>query len=163
MVSTQGNSVRLLFRSLLVPFLLLVCVYSVSAAKPSSSSDTAAARSSCPESTEDLLLDLEQLENGIKKTKAVGLMTKIKLKGEINDLLSKIEAYHAGSSPYALVQLREHFDLLYMKVVSLVQDKDTDLHLQLCVSLDLIWDSLEDPQQFKTLSSRERGSDHAYL
>lgn len=165
MVSTQGNSVRMLFRSLLVlvPFLLLVCVYSVSAAKPASSDATAAARSSCPESAEDVLLDLEQLENGIRKTKAVGMMTKLKLKGEINDLLDEVETYHGGSSPFALEQVREHFDLLYMKVVSLIQDKDPDLHLQLCASWDLMWDSLQDPLQFKALSSLERGNDHAYL
>lgn len=160
MVSTQGNSVRMLFGSLLI--LLLAGVYTA-VAKPAPSVDTAAARSSCPESAEDILLDLKQLENGIKKTKAVGLMTKIKLKGQINKLLDEIKAYHTGSSPFTLEQLRERFDLLYMKIVSLTQDKDTDLHLQLCVSWDLIWDSLQDPLQFKALSSRERGNDHAYL
>ncbi len=161
MASTQGNSVRMLFGSLLI--LLLAGVYTVSAAKPAPSVDPAAARSACPESAEDVLLDLEQLENGIRKTKAVGMMTKIKLKGQINKLLDEIKAYHAGSSPFTLEQIRERFDLLYMKIVSLTQDKDTDLHLQLCVSWDLIWDGLRDPLQFQNLSSRERGSDHAYL
>ena len=143
--------------------LLIVLVFLsgiVSAAKPA---NVAEARSNCPETVGDEIIDLEGLINRLKKSRAVGMMTKIKLNGQINTLLDKFKVYHAGKSPYSIEQLREQFDLLYLKVVSLIQDKDTDLHKQLCFSWDLIWDQLHDPELFKKVSAYQRGSDYAYL
>jgi hypothetical protein len=109
---------------------------------------SAGPRTSCEESVEDEIVDLELLEQGIRKTKAVGFLTKLKLAGEIKDLLAKFERYHAGNNDLDIDQLNEQFDLLYMKVVSLVQDKDFDLHRQLCNSWTQIGHTLQNPDYF---------------
>jgi hypothetical protein len=105
-------------------------------------------RTSCEESVEDEIVDLDFLEKRLRKTKAVGVLTRLRLSGEIKDLLAKLERYHAGNSDLDIDQLNEQFDLLYMKVVSLVQDKDLDLHRQLCNSWTQIWHGLQNPDYF---------------
>jgi hypothetical protein len=127
--------------------------------------DTASSRprSSCTDTAAEVIVDLDVLEDRLKETKAVGVFTKLKLKGEITKLFNKVEAYHEGRSNLTIVQLREQFDLLYMKVVSLLQEKDQELHHQLCNSWDLIWATLEDPVQFDQLSALEQGADHVYF
>lgn len=146
----------------LVLVLVLVLVLSARAGH-AAVTELSKARSDCPETAAEVIVDLDLLEDLLKETKAVGVMTKLKLKGEITKLLKKVDAYHDGKSRLTMAQIREQYDLLYMKVVSLLQGKDDDLHHQLCNSWDQIWSTLEDPEQFKKLSAAERGAYHAYL
>ncbi|MDH3989831.1 MAG: hypothetical protein OEV34_11910 [Gammaproteobacteria bacterium] len=135
--------------TLLALLVCAACGASAFAAKLPSGTTVQTARATCAETTEEEILDLEQLETGLRKSRAVGMVTKLKLKGEIDKLLARLKTYHLGVSSYTLEQLHEQFDLLYMKVVALVQDKDADLHTQLCVSWDIIWTRLRDPDAFK--------------
>ena len=105
-------------------------------------------RTSCEESIEEEIVDLELLERRVRKTKAIGALTKLRLRSDIKDLMAKLKRYHAGKSDLDIDQLNEQFDLLYMKVVSLVQDKDLDLHRQLCNSWDQIWHGARNPDYF---------------
>lgn len=123
--------------------------------------DSKSPRSSCTESVREEIIELEMLEARVRDTSAVGPFTKIKLKQEINKLLNKAKAFHNGSSRLTLDQLKEQYDLLYMKVVSLIQDKDTELHHQLCNSWDPIWEYLKDPAVLNQLSALQRGPDYA--
>lgn len=153
---TQSHSTtRWLLRALLLGSLILGWQALPVAAKPAVSTNPDQAWSQCPETDEEVIVDLEDLARRIKKTRAVGMMTKLKLNGEINKLLAKVEAYHAGKSPYSMEQLREQFDLLYMKIVSLAQDKDIDLHHQLCSSWDIIWGYLYDRERFDQISDNQ--------
>jgi len=131
-----------------IAFLLITIPLSVNSA---STEGVKVARSKCT-SVEQEIIDFETLEKQITKTKAIGLMTKLKLKGDINKLLSELKTFHAGNSPLTQEQHREHYDLLYMKVMTLVQDKDLELHHQLCNAWDPIWVSLQDEHNLKKVS-----------
>jgi hypothetical protein len=158
--SGLGSGKRLLLCGMIG---LLSMLAAVAVAQQISASASGKARSDCSESAAEVIVDLDVLEDRLNRTKAVGAFTKIKLKGEITKLLKKVEAYHDGKSSLTLEQIREQYDLLYMKVVSLLQAKDTQLHHQLCNSWDVIWTTLEDPVQFDKLSALERGADYVYF
>jgi len=90
-------------------------------------------------------LDLTGLEKRLKDSDAIGVMTKLSLKNQVDDLVERFRAYHAGSRPPTLDQLRPSFDLLLMKVLSLLQDKDPKLAGDIHASRDAIWSVLADP------------------
>lgn len=92
-------------------------------------------------------LELEELERRLKQTRAIGAFTKLALKGDVDDLLAALRAHHergVGSLP----SLRERFDVLVMKVLSLVQDDDPDLADAVARSREALWKLLADPQAF---------------
>ena len=97
-------------------------------------------------------LDLRGLEQRLKDTSAIGVLTKLSLKNQVDDLLGKFKTYHAGSRPPTLPQLRPSFDLLLMKVMSLLQDKDTALARDINASREAIWAVLSDRQKFAEFS-----------
>lgn len=112
------------------------------------SSKAGAALQSCPV-VEEEIVDLELLALGLKKSKAVGLIEKLRLKSAIDDMLDRFVAYHAGDNRYALTELQEQYDVLLMRIASNLQHKDTNLHGQLCNAWKLIWLDLEDPVRFE--------------
>ena len=105
-------------------------------------------RSQCT-SVEQEIIDFESLEKQVRETNAVGVVTKLKLSNDINKLLADLKAFHAGKSPLTLEQHREQYDLLYMKIVTLVQDKDPKLFNQLCNAWDPIWVELQDKSKLQ--------------
>jgi len=109
------------------------------------------ARSKCT-SVEQEIVNFEMLEKRIRKTSAIGGLSKLKLSGDINKMVADLKTYHAGDSPHTLEQHREQYDLLYMKVVSQVQDKDPELFNQLCNAWDPIWAELQDEENLKKVS-----------
>lgn len=102
-------------------------------------------------------VDLAELEARLRSTDAIGFLTKLSLKGEIDDLLDAFAAYHAerqeravaGAAGDALASLRERFNLLLMKVLSLVQDEDEELFRMIAVSREALWRTLTDPRRFE--------------
>jgi hypothetical protein len=96
-------------------------------------------------------LDLKALEQHLRNTKAIGIFTKITLKNQVDDLLDKFEEYYGGKAKHTLKDLRRSYDLLLMKVLSLVQDKDQRLASSIFESRDAIWAVLADPKTFATL------------
>jgi hypothetical protein len=96
-------------------------------------------------------LDLKALEQRLRNTKAIGLFTKITLKNQVNDLLDKFEEYYRGKSKHTVNDLRRSYDLLLMKVLSLLQDDDKPLASAIVASREAIWSLLADPKMFATL------------
>jgi hypothetical protein len=109
------------------------------------------ARTQCI-SVEQEIIDFESLEKQVRETKAMGAIAKIKLSNDINKLLAELKAFHAGKSSLTLEQQREQYDLLYMKIVTLVQEKDPELYNQLCNAWDPIWAELQDEKNLQTVS-----------
>ena len=93
-------------------------------------------------------LDLKTLEQRLKDTGAIGVMTKLSLKNQVDDLVGRFRAYHDGSRPPTLPELRPSFDLLLMKVLSLLQDKDPGLAHDINASRESIWAVLSDRAKF---------------
>jgi hypothetical protein len=94
-------------------------------------------------------LDLKSLETKLKETKAIGLMTKLAIKNQVDDLLSQFRAYHQGRQPPTLAELRRPYELLLMKLLALLQDQDPGLAKALNDSRDAIWGVLSDRNKFE--------------
>jgi hypothetical protein len=96
-------------------------------------------------------LDLTALKQRLKDTKAIGLFTKIALKNKIDDLLGQFRAYHQGKARVTMTELRRSYELLLMKVLSLLQDEDQALASAIVSSREAIWALLTDPKKFAAL------------
>ena len=95
--------------------------------------------------------DIKELVARLRATKAIGFFTKLALKNQIDDLLGKLRCYHAGTCDAPLPTLREEFNLLLMKVLSLLQDHDADLFRTLAGARENLWTKLTDPIAFAGL------------
>jgi hypothetical protein len=93
-------------------------------------------------------IDLKSLEQKLKDSKAIGVMTKLALKNQVDDLVSRFRAFHGGQRPPTLAELRQPYELLLMKVLALVQDQDPNLAKSLHESRDFIWGVLADRNKF---------------
>lgn len=93
-------------------------------------------------------MDLDGLETRLRKTKAIGLFTKLELKSQVGDLLEDVENYHRARSSLNLDQLEEHFNLLVMKLLVLLEQDDPQLHRDIARARPALWTTLADPEQF---------------
>lgn len=75
-------------------------------------------------------------------------MTKLAVKNQADDLLEKFRAYHRKQSAMTLTDLRGSYDLLVLKILSLVQDGDPPLAREIDRSRTAIWDILADQRKF---------------
>jgi len=137
-------------------------------ASPKPSEPPGSKQSAVPPSSEQeraAIVDLSALEKRLRATNAIGVFTKLSLKNEVDDLLERFRAFHAGRGGATLAKLRENFDLLVLKVISLLQDKDPPLARDISTSREGLWNLLADPVKFKTLgfTGGEDGPSHAGL
>jgi hypothetical protein len=96
-------------------------------------------------------LDLEALEQRLKETNAIGLMTKLSLKNQVDDLLEQFRDYYQGRLKTTLAELRQLYELLLMKTLSLLQDGDPALAKAINGSREAIWAILSDRDKFSKL------------
>jgi hypothetical protein len=96
-------------------------------------------------------LDLVSLEQRLRDTKAIGVFTKISLKNQVDDLLTQFRTFHDGRAGAALTELRERYNLLLLKVLSLLQGSDPMLAQAIAGSREAIWGVLADPVKFAKL------------
>jgi hypothetical protein len=96
-------------------------------------------------------LDLNKLKRELKDTKAIGVFSKLTLKNQMDDLLSALRKFHQGKGKVTLADLHRSYELLVMKVLSLVQDDDKKLASDIVSSREAIWSILADPKTFATL------------
>ena len=117
------------------------------AAYAAGDSAKAAALQACP-TVEEEIVDLNLLAAGLKNSNAVGLMEKIRLKSAIDNLIDRLEAFHAGVRHYTQAELQQQYDLLLMRIAAHLQHKDQLLHGQLCNAWEAIWLDLVDSERF---------------
>jgi hypothetical protein len=98
-----------------------------------------------------LTLDLDALEAQLRATKAIGFFTKISLKNQVDDLMKQFREHYQGKSGRTMTDLRRSYDLLIMKVLSLLQDTDQTLASAIVSSREAIWALLSDQNKFATL------------
>lgn len=94
------------------------------------------------------VLDLASLEQRLRDTHAIGIFTKLSLKNQVDDLLAHFKSFHHGQVPPTLPQLRQDFELLLIKVVTVLQDGDATLASAVSNSREALWSILSDPQKF---------------
>jgi len=124
-----------------------------SAAAPSVKPAQAATTKTTPPKAAAAPLDLDALETRLRQTKAIGLMTKLSLKNQVDDLLDKFKKHYAGNATPTMADLRRSYDLLMMKVLSLLQDDDQKLASDILSSRERIWGLLADPKSFAALQA----------
>jgi hypothetical protein len=125
---------------------------SVEAAAPSPQAPTTPAAPPVAASTDDdslasAELDLAGLEQRLRETPAIGVFTKLSLKNQVDDLLDEFRAFYRGQLKLPLAALRERYELLLFKVLTLVQDADRELAEAIAASRETIWGILSDPQK----------------
>lgn len=98
-------------------------------------------------------LDLDSLEKRLRETRAIGFFTKLSLKNQVDDLLEQFRRFHEGRGEKLLAELRERYDLLLLKVLSLLQDRDPSLARDISASREALWALLADPTAFSRLRS----------
>ena len=120
--------------------------------KPKPAAETKAtaapAAAASPAAPKPASLDLNSLEQRLKDTRAIGVFTKLSLKNQVDDLLSELREFHQGSSTLAQPALRQKYDLLILKVLSLLQNGDPPLAAAIAASREAIWQILMDPSKF---------------
>jgi len=95
-------------------------------------------------------LDLDALKARLRATKAIGVFTKLSLKNKVDDLMKQFTEHYQGKKP-PLAELRLSYDLLMMKVLSLLQDSDQALAAEVVSSREAIWALLADEKKFFAL------------
>lgn len=96
-------------------------------------------------------LDLGSLEQRLRDTRAIGVFTKLSLKNQVDDLLARFRDFYSRKGTATLADLRQRYDLLLLKVLSVLQDGDPALASAIGASRDAIWGILADPQKFGKL------------
>ena len=96
-------------------------------------------------------LDLKSLEQRLKETNAIGVLTKLSLKNQVDDLLEQFRDYYQGRIKTTLAELRQAYELLLMKALSLLQDGDPALAKAIHASRGAIWAILSDRDKFSKL------------
>jgi hypothetical protein len=92
-------------------------------------------------------LDLASLEQRLRDTKAIGVFTKLSLKNQVDDLLADFRALYKKAKPPPGPEFRQRYDLLLLKVLSLLQDGDPPLASAIASSKEAIWSILSDPDK----------------
>ncbi len=93
-------------------------------------------------------LDLSALEQRLRDTNAIGVFTKLSLKNQVDDLVAQFRGFYKGQVKVPLAELRQRYELLLLKVVTLLQDADRQLANAINSSREAIWDILADPEKF---------------
>ena len=97
-------------------------------------------------------LDVAALTARLRDTKAIGTFTKLALKNQVDDLLTQFRAYYQSGRKTSIDSLRQPYNLLILKVLSLLQDSDPALARTISASREAIWSMLADPEKFNSLT-----------
>jgi hypothetical protein len=93
-------------------------------------------------------LDLAGLEQRLRDTHAIGVFTKLTLRNQVNDLLEEFREFHDGKINVPLAELRQRYEQLLLKVITLLQDADGPLATAVSSSREAIWGVLVNPKTF---------------
>jgi hypothetical protein len=97
-------------------------------------------------------LDVTSLIARLRETDAIGVMTKLALKNQVDDLLKKFRLHYQGAQKTSVAELRQAYNMLVLKVLSLVQDKDPSLARSISGSREAIWGMLADRDKFNSIT-----------
>lgn len=120
-------------------------------APPPAAPAAAAAKTPAANTQAAAALDLTALEQRLRDTKAIGLFTKLSLKNQVDDLLEQFRAVYRGKASTPMTALRQRYDLLLFKVLSLLQDSDPPLAKAIGSSREAIWGILNDPAKLSAI------------
>jgi len=79
------------------------------------------------------------------------VFTKLSLKNQVDDLLGDFRAFYKAAHVHPSPELRQRYDLLLLKVLSLLQDGDPPLAAAISSSKEAIWSILADPDKLEKI------------
>jgi hypothetical protein len=97
-------------------------------------------------------LDVAALKTQLRETSAIGVFTKLALKNQMDDLLEQFRAHYQSGQKTSVASLRQPYDMLVLKVLSLVQDSDPSLARKISGSREAIWAILADKEKFNSVT-----------
>lgn len=97
-------------------------------------------------------LDVAALKVRLRDTHAIGVFTKVALKNQMDDLLQQFRAHYQGGEKTSVDSLRQPYDMLVLKVLSVVQDGDPSLARTISGSREAIWSILADRDKFNSIT-----------
>jgi hypothetical protein len=97
-------------------------------------------------------LDVATLRARLHDTAAIGLVTKLALKRDIERLLGEIADFHAGRAATTLDAIHTEYRSLLEHTVHLLERGETDLARDLAESSDHLWNELTDPRSFAAIA-----------
>lgn len=86
--------------------------------------------------------NLDMLIARLKETDALGVFTKLALKGDVEEIIEMAHEYKSLTALTELQSVREQFDGLVLKTITLLNDKDPDLAADMYQARDLVWQSI---------------------
>jgi len=101
---------------------------------------------------EEAPLDAPALMSRLRDSNAIGAVTRLALKNQVDDLLEQFRAHHRSGQESGIATLRQPYNMLVLKVLSIVQDEDPSLGVTVARSREAIWDILADPEKFKSVT-----------
>ena len=96
-------------------------------------------------------IDLDDLIKRVGDSKAIGLLTKVSLKREIDAFKADLKAVHDGATKSTLAQLHERYDLMVHKLMTVLQAKDPGLAREISEARNFLWSKLADPNEFRRM------------
>lgn len=96
-------------------------------------------------------LDLASLQQRLRDTRAIGVFTKLSLKNQVDDLLDEFRDLYKQPNSRPTAKMREEFDILLLKVLTLLQDGDPVLAAAIASSKEALWGILADPDKFSRI------------
>ena len=115
---------------------------------PAPATSAPVASSGPPPSSAPSTLNLTDLEQRLRQTNAIGVFTKLSLKNQVDDLLNAFRVLYKGPNKHPTAELRQRYDQLLLKVLTLLQDGDPPLAAAISSSREAIWSILADPDKF---------------
>ncbi len=97
-------------------------------------------------------LDVASLIARLRDTDAIGVFTKLALKNNVDDLMQQFRAHYQGGQKTSVASLRQPYDMLVLKVLAVVQEKDPTLAHTISASREAIWGILADRNKFNALA-----------
>lgn len=97
------------------------------------------------------VLDVAALKARLRETAAIGVLAKISLSRQMDELLDAFRAHYGGAQKTSLAALRKPYDELVMKVLDLLQEGDPSLARSISSSRESIWEILADRERFSSM------------
>lgn len=96
-------------------------------------------------------LDVAGLKARLRDTPAIGVLAKLSLRSQVDDLMEAFRAHYAGTTQAGFAALHKPYDTLVTKALDLLQDGDPPLARSIAGSREVIWGILTDREKFNAV------------
>lgn len=100
-------------------------------------------------------LDIRTLESRLRESRAIDPLSKLRLKGQIDELVGRFRQMHSSGMSTRVSTLRQPYDSMIGKVQSMLAN-DPLLASDIDASRESIWRVLADPGKFRNQVSAAR-------